>query len=74
MGWDTTSWCAKNICEKRCSSFLPEVNDYKRLDTSLYFIITNFHKELNLKPQERPAKADSHVMNFLTLTLYTTFD
>jgi len=48
--------------------FLLAVSDYKWLDTCLYFIITNFHTEL--KPQAKV----SHDMNFLTLTLHTTFD
>jgi len=42
------------------------VSDHKRLDTSLYFMITNFHTELN-KPQENV----NHVMNSPTFTLYT---
>jgi len=39
--------------------------DYKRLDIRSYFIITNFHTELN--PQENV----SHDMNSPTFTLYT---
>jgi len=31
---------------KSITTFLFVVSDYKRLDTSLYFIITNFHTEL----------------------------
>jgi len=38
------------------------------LDTSLYFIISNFHTVL--KPQVRV----SYDKNFLTLTIYTTFE
>jgi len=54
-GWDTQSWCNRNSCEKRYSMFLLSVSDYKRLDISLYFIITNFHTEL--KPQAKSAMA-----------------
>jgi len=42
------------------------VSDYKRLDTSLYFIITNFHTEL--KPQINV----SHDMNSLAFTILYT--
>jgi len=42
---------------------LLSVSDYKHLDTSLYFIITNFHTEL--KPQVNA----SHDENFLALTM-----
>ena len=41
------------------------VNDYKRLDTRSYFIITNFHTEL------KPQKNVSHDMNSSTFTLCT---
>jgi len=47
--------------------FLP-VSDYKRSDTSWFFIVTNLHTEL--KPQVKI----SHVINSLTLTLYAMFD
>jgi len=40
-------------------------SDYKRLDTSSYFIITNFHTEF--KPQENL----NYDMNSTTFTLYT---
>jgi len=42
------------------------VSDYKQLDTRSYFIITNFHTEL-----ERQENI-SHVMNSPTATLYIT--
>ena len=44
------------------------VSDYKRVYTSLYFIITNFHTEL--KPQVKISRD----MNSPAFTLYTTFD
>ena len=42
---------------------LLSVSDYKHLDTSLYFIITNLHTELKLQEN-----AD-HDMNSLTFTM-----
>jgi len=47
---------------------LLSVSNYKRLYTSSYFIITNFHTEL--KPQVNV----SHYMNSPTFALYTTMD
>jgi len=44
--WDAASWCARNSSENRYFLYLPAVRDYKRLDTSWCFIITNFHIEL----------------------------
>jgi len=46
--------------------FLLPVSDYKCLDTSLYFIITNVHPEL--KPQAKV----NHGMNPPAFTLYCT--
>jgi len=45
----------KLVHKKPYSWFLLSVGDYKRLDTSLYFMITNFHMEL--KPQVKSAMA-----------------
>ena len=53
---------------KSVTSFLLAVNDCKRLDASLYFIITNLHTEL--KPQMQVG----HDMNSITLTLHVTLD
>jgi len=47
---------------------LLSVSDYKRVYTTLYFIITNIH--VKLKPQVKV----SHGMNSPAFTLYTTFD
>jgi len=66
--WDTANRYARNSCGKRYSLFLLAVGDYKRLDTSLYFITTNFHTEL--KPQVKV----SHDTNSPAFTLCTTFD
>jgi len=46
---DTASWWASSYCEKRYALLSLAVSDCKRLDTSLYLIITNFHTELNLR-------------------------
>jgi len=54
-------------CEKRYFLFLLAVSDYKRLDKSLYLIITNVHTEL--KPQAEV----SNDMNSPAFALYTTF-
>jgi len=66
--WDTASWCARNSCEQGYSLFLLSVSDHKCLDTSLYFIITNFHTEF-----KHQVKA-SHDNNSPACTLYTAFD
>jgi len=65
--WGRGSWWARNCSDKR-HSFFTSVSEYKRLDASLYFIITNFHTEL--KPQVKV----SHDMNSPAFMLYTTFD
>jgi len=67
---DTANWCARNSCEKRYSLFfLLTVSDYKRPDTILQFIITNFqYTEFKLQLKV------SHDLNSLALTLYTKFD
>jgi len=57
---------APETVEKSVTPHFTSVSDYKRLDTSSYFIIANFHTEL--KPQENV----SHDMNSPTFTLYTT--
>jgi len=66
--WNTTSWCARNCCKKHKLLVLLSVSDYKRVYTSLYFIITNFHTAL--KPQVKA----SHSMNSPAITLYTMSD
>jgi len=65
--WDTASLSARNRRKKRYSLLLLAVRHYKRLDTSLLFIVTNFHTEL--KPQVK----FNHDMNSPAFTLYTTF-
>jgi len=44
--WDAASWCARNSSENRYFLYLLAVRDYRRLDTSWCFIITNFHIEV----------------------------
>jgi len=66
ISWDTASWCGSKSCEKRYFLFSLAFSDYKRLDTSLCFIITNVHTEL--KPQANV----SHGMNSPAFTLHTT--
>ena len=60
--WDTTSWCPRNSCESRYSLLLLAVSDYKRSNTGLYFIITNFHTE------HKPQVKTSHDMNSPEIT------
>jgi len=54
-GWDTASWSIRNSCEKRYSLFLLLISDLKRVESSLSFMIANFHTEL--KPQVKLAMA-----------------
>jgi len=54
-GWDIASWWARNSWEMRYSLLLLSFSDYKRIDTSLYFMITNF--QTDFKPQVKSAMA-----------------
>jgi len=51
---------------KSVTPCLLSVSDYKHLDTSLYFIITNLHTEL------RPQVNANHDMKSLALTMLYT--
>jgi len=42
--WDTAWWCARNSCGKRYSLFFSV--SLNRVDAGLYFLIANFHTEL----------------------------
>jgi len=63
----TASWCARKSYESVTPLLLLAISDYKRLYTSLYFIITNFHTVL--KPQVEV----NHDMNSLAFTLYNVW-
>jgi len=66
--WNTASWCASSSYTKCYALFsLAVVSDYKPIDTSLNFVITNFHTEL--KPQVKAR----HNMNSLAPKLCTVY-
>lgn len=59
--WNTASWWARNRCENRCSLFLLAVSDFKRFDTSFYFIITKFTTGLETSGKGQPRYEFSRV-------------
>jgi len=65
--WDAARWCATSICRKRYSLVLLAVYDYKRLDSSLYFIIANFHTELKPQVNDKKDKKSPEFTQYTTL-------